>query len=284
MGSTRDSFRDVTGREDDQFCCDRQTQSNATLQNVRLLHGRDAGCALPSVDVGGRLLEFPSHRTDPAEECKNRGMLFHGRSCAKNIHKRQAINYTDAVQVFCTSAAVQEPVNIRLKNLRLSAVPKLTIRKMAEELGIGFSRYSYFEDPKRFKKRELPLDLTRQIADVLARYGVDPAEVLKLAGLTEAEAEPEAREIEAARPVVHYFTVKAVMPSEAALAAMLEPLLALIPPEASRAEAARILAQRLPAGFAAIGPGVIEMDLDEEPGSYAPVQAPAKVHPSHPQR
>ncbi|PNU04297.1 hypothetical protein A8V01_21245 [Novosphingobium guangzhouense] len=146
---------------------------------------------------------------------------------------------------------------------------------MAEELGIGHSRYAYFEDPKRFKKRELPLDLTRQIAAVLSRRGVEPADVMALAGLSDAEAEPEARAVEAARPAVTYFTVQAVMPSEAALAAMFETLLALIPAEASRAEAARILAQQLPVGFGAIGPAVIdaEMGATRPLGGHPPADA-----------
>lgn len=175
-------------------------------------------------------------------------------------------------------------VSIRLRELRKSAVPRVTVRALAAELDIPLGTYSFYETPTKFKKAALPLDLTRKIAAVLSRHNVDPAEVMKLAGLNDSEAEPEARDIELALPPVHYFTVKAVMPSEAALAAMLEPLLALIPPGASRAEAARILAQRLPAGFAAIGPGVIEMNSDEEIASYAPAQAPATGHPSHEQR
>jgi hypothetical protein len=47
--------------------------------------------------------------------------------------------------------AVTASINTRLKELRKAAVPALTIRGMADELGIGHSRYAYFEDPKRFK-------------------------------------------------------------------------------------------------------------------------------------
>jgi hypothetical protein len=149
---------------------------------------------------------------------------------------------------------VSESVNSRLKKLRVSAVPPLSVRKMAEALDIGSSRYAYFEDPKRFKKDALPIDLTRRIADVLSRHGIDPLEAMQLAGLNEGEAEPEARAIEAAKPTAQFVTLSVALPSEDALADMFASLLALIPPEASRAEAARILAQRLPAGFAAIGP------------------------------
>jgi hypothetical protein len=178
-------------------------------------------------------------------------------------------------QISARHACMNISVSERLKELRVSAVPRLSIRKMAEELGITFPRYVYFEDPKRFKKRELPLDLTRQIADVLSRYGVDTLEVMKLAGLSDAEAEPEVRDIEAAQPKRHWISLPVCLPSEAALAAMFETLLALIPEDATRAEAARILAQRLPTGFAAIGPDVYEEGSDEEHVPVAPLRARA---------
>lgn len=142
----------------------------------------------------------------------------------------------------------------RLKELRLSAVPRISIRRMAEELGIGFPRYAYFEDPKRFKKRELPIDLTRQIAAVLSQRGVDPSEVMLLAGLNEIEAEPEARAVEAARPAVQYVPLQVALPSEAALREMFAKLLVLVPEGASKEETAEILARWLPSGFAGIGP------------------------------
>ncbi|MYL96416.1 hypothetical protein GR702_01330 [Novosphingobium sp. FGD1] len=179
-------------------------------------------------------------------------------------------------QISARHAQMTKSVPERLKELRISAVPRLSIRKMAEELGVTFPRYVYFEDSKRFKKRELPLEFTRQIADVLSRYGVDPMEVMKLAGLSEAEAEPEVREIEAAQPKRHWINLPVCLPSEAALAAMFETLLALIPEDATRAEAARILAQRLPTGFAAIGPDVYEEGSDEEPVPALPPRGHAK--------
>jgi len=145
----------------------------------------------------------------------------------------------------------------RLKELRKSAVPRLTVRGIADELGMPFGTYSNYESP-RYKKRSLPLELTRRIAAILSRHKVDPAEVMKLAGLNEVEALPERDAIEAAQPPVQFITLPVMLPSEAALAAMFETLLALVPEDATRAEAARILAQRLPTGFAAIGPVSID--------------------------
>lgn len=146
---------------------------------------------------------------------------------------------------------------------------------MAEELDIGYSRYAYFEDEKRYKKASLPIDLTRAVADVLGRRGVDPAEVMKLAGLTKSEAEPEAREIESQRPAYISITLPVVLPSEVALRDMFRSLLVLVPEGASKDEAAEILARRLPAGLAAIGP----LSLDQASvaslvgGAVAPLPA-----------
>lgn len=157
----------------------------------------------------------------------------------------------------------------QLKALRLRDVPPLSLRRIAEELGVTHSRYVYFEDPKRFKKAALPIDLTRQIADVLQRYGVDPAEVMPLAGLSEDEAAPDVRKIEAQKPQMQIVPVGMAMPSEEALREMFRALLVIVPDGASKDEIAAILARRLPTGFAAIGP----YWLDHAPNAEA-------IHPS----
>lgn len=167
----------------------------------------------------------------------------------------------------------------RLKELRKSAVPRLTVRGIADELGIPFGTYSNYESP-RYKKRSLPLDLTRRIAGILARHKVDPAEVMKLAGLEDAEAAPEAHKIESTQPPVQFISLPVMLPSEAALADMFETLLALIPADATRAEAARILAQRLPIGFAAIGPVLPVPGLVHAPEAAATTRSPATAHPA----
>lgn len=141
----------------------------------------------------------------------------------------------------------------RLKELRKSAVPRLTVRAIADILEMPFGTYSNYESP-RYKKRTLPLDLTRRIATVLSQYSVDPAEVMKLAGLKGEEAQPEAREIESQRPAFISISLPVVLPSEAALRDMFRSLLVLVPEGASKDEAAAILARRLPAGLAACGP------------------------------
>lgn len=171
------------------------------------------------------------------------------------------------------------PVGPSLKALRLSAKPALSLRKMAEELGIGHSRYQYFEDPNRYKKATLPLDFTRAIADVLSRYGVDPTDALKLAGLTDVEAEPEAREIESQRPTMLSISLPVVLPSEVALRDMFRSLLVLVPEGASKDEAADILARRLPAGLAACGPLSLDQVSVASIGAGAAAESPATHHP-----
>ncbi|MCW2399674.1 XRE family transcriptional regulator [Sphingobium sp. B2D3C] len=166
--------------------------------------------------------------------------------------------------------ADMSPVGPKLKALRLRAVPPLSIRRAAEKLEMGHSSYNFYENPNSYKKSHLPLDFARKVAAMLAEYGVDPAEVMMLAGLNESEAEPEARAIEAAKPAVQYVTLSVAFPSEDALADMFQSLLALVPADATRAEAARILAQRLPAGFAAIGPVAPDQ-------GKAPMIAPAEA-------
>ena len=78
-----------------------------------------------------------------------------------------------------------------LKELRQAARPVLTLRAMAEKLGMPSSSYARYEDASDFKRPYLPVDLARRVAAVLADHGVDPAAVMELAGLSgEADAVP----------------------------------------------------------------------------------------------
>lgn len=71
----------------------------------------------------------------------------------------------------------------RLKALRERAEPKLTIRAMADELGVPHSTYAAYEDPKKFKKPILPFDLAKRIAAILEKRGISRSDVMRLAGL-----------------------------------------------------------------------------------------------------
>lgn len=171
-----------------------------------------------------------------------------------------------------------QPIATRLKELRKSATPPLTVRGIAEELGLPFGTYSSYETPSRFKKNALPLDLTRRIAAVLAKHNVDPLEVMKLAGLKDEEAEPEVRVIEATRPQVQFISLPVMLPSEVALRDMFRSLLVLVPEGATKDEAAEILARRLPSGLAAIGPLSLDPSSAASPAVGEAPQSPATDH------
>lgn len=145
-------------------------------------------------------------------------------------------------------------VGPELKKLREATRPRLSIRSVAERLDIPASSYAFYESPAQYKKAHLPMDLARKLAGIFAGHGIDAAEVMKLAGLDEEEAAPVAQAIEAQRPPVQHVMMPVALPNEDALAAMFEGLLAIVPEGSTRAEVARILARRLPIGFAAIGP------------------------------
>lgn len=77
----------------------------------------------------------------------------------------------------------------RLKALRERADPRITIRQLADELGMPHSTYAAYEDPKKYKKPILPFDLAKRIAAVLEKRGLAASEVMQLAGLEVHEAE-----------------------------------------------------------------------------------------------
>lgn len=161
----------------------------------------------------------------------------------------------------------------KLKELRKAAMPRITVRAMAEAVGMPLGSYARYESVSDYKKAFLPLEFTRKVAAILMEHGIDPAEVMKLAGLTEQEAEPEGKLIEASLPPIQYVPVAMAMPSEAMLKDMFRGLLLLVPDGASKDEIASILARRLPTGFAAIGPywldqaksDVVSPDAEQSP-------------------
>lgn len=170
-------------------------------------------------------------------------------------------------------------VGPKLKELRGRTKPRISSRRAADLLGIGHSRYAFYENPNTYKKPYLPLELARQIGAAFADYGIDPSEVMALAGLTETEAEPEAREIESNRPAFISITLPVVLPSEVALRDMFRSLLVLVPEGASKDEAAEILARRLPAGLAAIGPLSLDQASVASLANGAAAQSPATDRP-----
>jgi phage repressor protein C with HTH and peptisase S24 domain len=78
----------------------------------------------------------------------------------------------------------------RLKLLRERS--GLSMRAVSEALGWTLTRYQHYED--RYRRAYLPLDLARQLADILSAGGIAPSEVLALAGIdSEPVAAPGSR-------------------------------------------------------------------------------------------
>ncbi|MEJ7933635.1 helix-turn-helix transcriptional regulator [Sphingobium sp. AN558] len=212
--------------------------------------------------------------SNSAPDGEQRITLIHGDVFG---HPERDVNpdWVETCSDFQVIPSAMEKVTTQLKNLRKAATPRLTVRALAEALDMPLGSYARYESIHDYKKRYLPIDFTRKVAGVLARYGVDPAEVMKLAGLSAGEAEPEAREIEASRPAFQLVTLSVALPNEDALADMFQTMLVAVPAEASRAEAARILARLLPSGFAGIGPAALVQGRDAPPAAEATPPHPA---------
>lgn len=124
----------------------------------------------------------------------------------------------------------------------LRARSGLSMRAFASRLGSPLdTRYAYYEE-KRFTG-PLPIDAARRIAAALMPFGVDPAEVLALAGLSadEAEAAPALAE-----PPIQYVRLDVALPNADALTRMFETMLEKELPPSRRDALARNLALRLP--------------------------------------
>ncbi|WP_156679367.1 hypothetical protein [Sphingomonas profundi] len=61
---------------------------------------------------------------------------------------------------------------------------------MADKLGVPTSSYARYEDANDFKKPHLPLEFARKVAVILADRGIDPADVMALAGVGADEFQP----------------------------------------------------------------------------------------------
>lgn len=85
-----------------------------------------------------------------------------------------------------------ETVNSQLKRLREEA--GLSLRALAEAIGMPTTSYAAYEDIKKFKKRYLPLDLAQKIAVALSEHNIEPDRVLTLAGMERGGAALQSQE------------------------------------------------------------------------------------------
>jgi phage repressor protein C with HTH and peptisase S24 domain len=80
------------------------------------------------------------------------------------------------------------PVTLRLKRLREMTDPKLSVRALADKLGMPSSTYAAYEDPNKYKKALLPQQMAHDLADVLTQHGVPRDAALALGGLDSSGA------------------------------------------------------------------------------------------------
>lgn len=85
----------------------------------------------------------------------------------------------------------------------------MSIRALADALGMPASSYAFYEDPKKFKKPYLPMELVQALIDPLSRNGVPQAEVLALAGVN-GRGEPAQLTNEAAADLLDLVPIASV--------------------------------------------------------------------------
>lgn len=75
---------------------------------------------------------------------------------------------------------IQSSVPARVKALREAA--GLSIRALADLMGMSSSGYAHYETPARFKDPFLPMRVALDLAAALQPYGINTAEVIALSG------------------------------------------------------------------------------------------------------
>lgn len=156
----------------------------------------------------------------------------------------------------------------RLKALREAAHPKLSVRKVAEELGMPASTYQHYE--KDYKKAYLPPDMAQHLATLFAPHGVEPADVLALGGIEQNTVERLGlRENE----VAEYRAAPHAVNGEAARAARIEAALAALAPDRPHAGLWTLRGSALE--LAGYRPGdmlVADLEAEAQPGDVVVAQ------------
>lgn len=224
-----------------------------------LSRGRDAVLGAPVLNDRGRTPKLSGGLSHVAEAGYDVGDLVHGDRLT-NLHGIAQYSCTDAVQFFCQAPGM---VHDDVKALRVRT--GLSVRDVAKALGFDtHSKYSYYES-RRFKG-PLPIDMAQKLGAVYQYRGVEPHELLQLAGLSRQDA---IEQTAVTRALKHQptATMRVLFPSERALTRMFDGIfLALeqgdLPPGLSQQ-----LAQLLPVALAATPAG------SDEPTDAEPDQA-----------
>lgn len=156
---------------------------SSAFEYQRLFRGGNAPGLLPALDGGRRFADEIGHLADAAEASED-VFGFHAAQVYDSV-AHLATSNSHRLRAKISRCRGVDPVTARLKELRNRAAPKLSVRGMATALGIPPSSYAAYEDPAKFKKLALPIDLARRIADVMEPLGIPRADVMELAGITE---------------------------------------------------------------------------------------------------
>jgi transcriptional regulator with XRE-family HTH domain len=145
-----------------------------------------------------------------------------------------------------TGGEWRETMSLPFERMRLlRARSGLSMRAFAALLGSPLdTRYAYYEE-RRFTGL-LPVDAARRIAAALQPHGVEPREVLALAGLSIEEADLD---VAAQAPAIQYVRLDVALPNAEALTRMFETMLEDEVPAGRRDALARTLALRLPSAL-----------------------------------
>lgn len=171
-------------------------------------------------------------------------------SSAEVIVPMRVSLYNDLVRCSTTLLHRQRPINLHgLSGMEIGAKLRelrertgLTVRFLAGVLGQESPNgYAHYE--KRGKK-PLPIEVARALAPAMAKHGVQPSEVMELAGLNPDEIAREAAAVQTPAPQAIYLPIQ--LPNEEALTRAFEGLIAPYDAATSKDVFARRLAQLLP--------------------------------------
>jgi hypothetical protein len=159
----------------------------------------------------------------------------------------------------------------RLKAMRQSCRPAMSIRDVAAQLGMAPSSYAFYEDANKFKKRFLPIELAQALVSLFTARGIDAADIMALAGLPDGVTPVgEPPSVSAPVQVMAPVTLPPVERLESGFRAVL-----MASRHMNEAELARELAEQLPTLFA-----VMQRPPTTARKPSAPDEAPEDDYPA----
>jgi phage repressor protein C with HTH and peptisase S24 domain len=158
-------------------------RSLGALHDVRLGLIGDCSPRAPALHSGDRLADDGSHGADTAKLFDDEINMVHTHECslfADDLSTAKC-GRTGAGDLAHYADMTNEHVALRVKRIREGL--GLSVRAAAAEMGMKPSSYGHYEDPKRLKGPLLPMSFAKEFADVAARFGGTPEDVLSLAGV-----------------------------------------------------------------------------------------------------